>query len=152
MRHANQLTTKALNHAVNNSEQNAGVESTAEPWVDELLAKLHAIYGQKWSNHVSGIPYEALRQTWAEALNGWTKAQAKQALDVCARRMHWPPAVPDFVTALDDGSNPEQRAFARQLAADDEAQRSLPRETWAETRERGRASLKALKDAIKGAV
>jgi hypothetical protein len=119
--------------------------------VDELLAKLHALYGQKWVNHVSGIPYEALRQTWAEALDGWTKAQAKRALDVCAQTMRWPPSVPDFTMALDDGSNAEQRAFRRQLEAADDAQKALPRETWAETRERGRQHLDALRQQLRGA-
>lgn len=113
--------------------------------MDELLAKLHALYGQKWVNHVSGIPYDALRQTWAEALDGWTKDQAKRALDVCAKTMKWPPSVPDFVMALDDGSTAEQRAFRSALKAADAAHLALPKETWAETRAKGLEALKGLK-------
>lgn len=116
--------------------------------MDELLAKMHATWGQKWVNHVAGIPYDALRQTWAEALDGWTKPQAKRALDVCAQTMRWPPAVPDFLMALDDGSNAEQRAFRAALKAGDEAQKALPKETWAETRERGKQALKGVKAAL----
>lgn len=119
--------------------------------MDELLAKLHALYGQKWVSHVAGIPYAALRETWAEALDGWTKAQAKQALDICTRTMCWPPSVPDFISALDDGATSEQRAFQARLRAEDEAAKALPAETWAERRERGKTSLRELRAQLERA-
>jgi hypothetical protein len=65
--------------------------------------------------------------------------------------MRWPPAVPDFVLALDDGSTAEQRALRAQLQAADEVQQALPAETWAERRERGKASLRELRSQLKSA-
>jgi hypothetical protein len=100
-------------------------------WIDELLAKLHAVYGQKWQNHVSGIPYEALRSTWGEALAGWSRADAKRAIDHCVQTMPWPPALPDFIAAKRSGETAEQRAFFARANAE---QLSLPSRTWAESR------------------
>lgn len=106
-----------------------------------MLAKLHAIYGQKWQNHVSGIPYEALRSTWGEAIAGWSKADAKRALDHCTQTMPWPPALPDFLAAKRAGMTDEQRAF---FARADSEQLSLPSRTWAETREQYRGVAREL--------
>ena len=104
---------------------------SAPKWIDELLAKLHAVYGQKWQNHVSGIPYEALRSTWGEAISGWSKADAKRALDHCTQTMSWPPALPDFLAAKRAGMTDEQRVF---FARAESEQLALPSKTWAESR------------------
>lgn len=96
-----------------------------------MLAKLHAVYGQKWQNHVSGIPYEALRSTWGEAISGWSKADAKRALDHCTQTMSWPPALPDFLAAKRAGMTDEQRVF---FARAESEQLALPSKTWAESR------------------
>lgn len=113
-------------------------------WIDELLAKLHSIYGQKWNNHVSGIPYEALRSTWGEALAGWSKADAKRALDHCMNTMPWPPALPDFLTAKRAGMTDEQRAQAARLAQADADRLALPSRTSAEARAEGRRQAREL--------
>ena len=128
------------------SAPNAGVASQlnakqAPTWIDELLAKLHAIYGQKWQNHVSGIPYEALRSTWGEALAGWSKADAKRAIDHCAQTMPWPPALPDFIAAKRAGETQEQRAFAARAESE---QLALPSRTWAESRAQYRGVAKEI--------
>jgi hypothetical protein len=113
-------------------------------WIDELLAKLHAVYGQKWQNHVSGIPYEALRSTWGEAIAGWSKADAKRAIDHCVQTMPWPPALPDFIAAKRAGMTDEQRAQAARLEQADADRLALPTRTWAESRAQYRGVAKEI--------
>ena len=107
---------------------------TAALWIDELLVKLHAIYGAKWERHIEHVPYPALRATWADALAGWTKADAKTALDYCAQNSPWPPSVPDFVAARNQGQTEEQRAAHARLIEADAERKRLPAGTWAEQR------------------
>lgn len=123
-----------------NRDTRHGIESAA--WIDELLAKLHAIYGQSWVRHMDGVPYAAQRATWGEALAHWTKADAKAALDHCRDTMPFPPTLPEFIAARRAGSTAEQRAFAARVAAD--AQLALPSKTWAERRAEGRAAMAGL--------
>lgn len=128
------------------SAPSVGVASapSAKPvptWIDELLAKLHTIYGQKWQNHVSGIPYEALRSTWGEAISGWSRADAKRAIDHCTQTMVWPPALPDFLAAKRAGMTDEQRVF---FARAESEQLALPSRTWAETRAQHRGIAREL--------
>ena len=119
-------------------QPNAGVESSPIPaWIDELLAKLHAIYGMKWTNHVGAVPYEALRSTWGEAMAGWTKLEAKRALDYCRDTMPWPPALPDFIAARRAGMTDEQAAFQARLDESNQERLALPSKTWAERKAEG---------------
>lgn len=107
----------------------------------------------KWTNHVGAVPYEALRSTWGEAMIGWTKLEAKRALDYCRDTMPWPPALPDFIAARRAGMTDEQAALQARLDESDRERLALPSKTWAERKAEGaRACREIMAKLRQGAV
>lgn len=117
------------------------------------MAKFGCIWGAKWQSHVEtcGGP-EAVAGEWQQGLAGMSGEQIKHALAHCRLQADWPPSIAEFRAAAHDGATAEQRAFQARLNAEDEASKALPAETWAESRNRGKAHLHALKAKLRGSL
>lgn len=97
------------------------------------------------------VDLAALKGEWQLGLDGLSGEQIGRAIKHCRKHCAWPPSIAEFRKAATGGANAEQAVFAARLRAADEAQKALPKETWAETRERGRAQLGELKLSLRGA-
>lgn len=69
-----------------------------DAWVESLLARMLAIYGQKFRAQWADVPPEAMRETWAVALGRFDGERIKWALDQMIAACPWPPTLPEFVS------------------------------------------------------
>lgn len=65
-------------------------------WVSKLIAKMHTLYGQKFTQQWAGISPEVLQAEWAEELAGFTGAELSRGLAACRERT-FPPTLPEFM-------------------------------------------------------
>ena len=68
-----------------------------DSWVESLLARMLATYGQKFRSQWADVPPETLRETWAVALGRFDGARIKWALEQMVATCPWPPTLPEFV-------------------------------------------------------
>jgi hypothetical protein len=155
MKQVGQIAERAVQSAESDFNRKPSDESRnpglPKLWADALMAKFFSIWPGKWSDAVAlagGL--EVVSEEWRVGLAGMSGEDIKRALEVCRTTMTWPPSIAEFRAAASDGSTPEQKAFQRRARESDEAQAALPAETWAETRERGKAHLAALRGALSG--
>jgi len=85
-----------------------------------------------------------------EGLEGMTGDQIKRALAESRKACAWPPSIAEFrkLGIGPDDMTVEQRALYMAARASDEAYKALPRETWAETKGRGKKALQGLRDSM----
>lgn len=159
MQHIRTLTRSAPKH-VDSDTHGCKPKPSAEPpagsipsaWIDALMARFGRIWGSRWLDQVEACGgIESVSEEWQQGLAGLNGEQIKRALERCRQSSTWPPSIAEFRQAGGDGFTPEQRAFMRRLAEQDAATRRLPRETWADQRERGKAHLRAIKATLNGA-
>ncbi len=67
-----------------------------DAWVESLLARMLAIYGQKFRSQWADGPAEAMRETWAVALGRFDGERIKWALEQMIATCPWPPTLPEF--------------------------------------------------------
>ncbi len=128
------------------------MESLSSKWTDTLLVRFHGIWGKAWVDHIAGLPYEVLAQSWSEGLTGLSAQQIKTGLTQVTLHCKWPCAIAEFRAAClpkPDERTAEQRAFA--ASADTDQSRRLTNGTWAERRQVGLQHLDALKASLRGA-
>lgn len=68
-----------------------------DSWVESLLARMLATYGQKFRSQWADVPPETLRETWAVALGRFDGERIKWALEQMIATCPWPPTLPEFV-------------------------------------------------------
>ena len=76
---------------------NAPSTRLPDSWVESLLARMLATYGQKFRSQWADVPPETLRETWAVALGRFDGARIKWALEQMVATCSWPPTLPEFV-------------------------------------------------------
>ena len=76
---------------------NAPSTRLPDSWVESLLARMLATYGQKFRSQWADVPPETLRETWAVALGRFDGARIKWALEQMVATCPWPPTLPEFV-------------------------------------------------------
>lgn len=122
---------------------NAPSTRLPDSWVESLLARMLATYGQKFRSQWADVPPETLRETWAVALGRFDGERIKWALEQMIATCPWPPTLPEFAALcrqapreepakLPAPSPSEQQRAERveQLAGDAFAARS-PSKAWA---------------------
>ena len=75
---------------------NAPLTRLPDHWVESLLARMLAIYGQKFRSQWADVPAESMRETWAVALGRFDGERIKWALDQMIATCPWPPTLPEF--------------------------------------------------------
>lgn len=75
---------------------NAPSTRLPDSWVESLLARMLAIYGQKFRSQWADVPAESMRETWAVALGRFDGERIKWALDQMIATCPWPPTLPEF--------------------------------------------------------
>ena len=65
------------------------------PWIERLFDRLSGFYGSKFGEMWRGCDIESVKQTWAEALAGYTPEEIRAGLDACLSRI-FPPTLPEF--------------------------------------------------------
>lgn len=75
---------------------NAPLTRLPDHWVESLLARMLAIYGQKFRSQWADVPAESMRKTWAVALGRFDRERIKWALDQMIATCPWPPTLPEF--------------------------------------------------------
>lgn len=76
---------------------NAPSTRLPDSWVESLLARMLATYGQKFRSQWADVPPETLRETWAVALGRFDGERIKWALEQMIATCPWPPTLPEFV-------------------------------------------------------
>ena len=76
---------------------NAPSTRLPDSWVESLLARMLATYGQKFRSQWADVPPETLRETWAAALGRFDGERIKWALEQMIATCPWPPTLPEFV-------------------------------------------------------
>ena len=76
---------------------NAPSTRLPDSWVESLLARMLATYGQKFRSQWADVPPETLRETWAVALGRFDGERIKWALEQMITTCPWPPTLPEFV-------------------------------------------------------
>lgn len=108
-----------------------------ENWIKALFGRFALIWPRDWASIVERTgDLEALRQEWAEGLEGMSGEQIKAAIARCRATLQWSPTIAEFRKAgITD--TPEQRAFQARLAQQAADRAALPSRTWAETKAAG---------------
>ena len=75
---------------------NAPLTRLPDHWVESLLARMLAIYGQKFRSQWADVPAESMRETWAVVLGRFDGERIKWALDQMIATCPWPPTLPEF--------------------------------------------------------
>ena len=75
---------------------NAPSTRLPDSWVESLLARMLAIYGQKFRSQWADVPAESMRETWAVVLGRFDGERIKWALDQMIATCPWPPTLPEF--------------------------------------------------------
>ncbi len=75
---------------------NAPLMRLPDAWVESLLARMLAIYGQKFRSQWADVPAESMRETWAVALGRFDGERIKWALEQMIATCPWPPTLPEF--------------------------------------------------------
>lgn len=68
-----------------------------DAWVESLLARMLAIYGQKFRAQWADVPPESMRETWAVTLGRFDGERIRWALEQMVATCPWPPTLPEFV-------------------------------------------------------
>jgi len=103
------------------------------------------IWPKQWPELVDRVDPDLLAEQWRQGIAGLTGDQIKAGIEHCIKHRPFPPTIADFRADCHRGMNAEQRAFAARAA---QPPPRLPRETWAETRERGRRHLQHIKSVL----
>lgn len=75
---------------------NAPSTRLPDSWVESLLARMLATYGQKFRSQWADVPPETLREAWAVALGRFDGERIKWALEQMIATCPWPPTLPEF--------------------------------------------------------
>ena len=86
---------------------NAPSTRLPDSWVESLLARMLATYGQKFRSQWADVPPETLRETWAVALGRFDGERIKWALEQMIATCPWPPTLPEFVALCRQAPRPE---------------------------------------------
>lgn len=65
------------------------------PWIERLFDRLSGFYGSKFGEMWRGCDIGSVKQTWAEALAGYSPEEIKAGLEACMSRV-FPPTLPEF--------------------------------------------------------
>lgn len=68
-----------------------------ESWVDSLLARMSAMYGEKFVRQWERTNPDAMRDMWADALGPFDGERIKWALQYLIANNPFPPTLPEFV-------------------------------------------------------
>ena len=140
--------------AASESGKNSGATQSAgsikASWVDALFDRFHRIWAQKWDDQIAVIGVSEMRSEWIEGLDGMTGDQIKRALDEARKTCTWPPSIAEFrkLGIGPDDMTAEQKALYLAAKASDDAYKALPKETWAETKGRGKKALEGLRESL----
>lgn len=118
---------------------NAPLTRLPDHWVESLLARMLAIYGQKFRSQWADVPAESMRETWAVVLGRFDGERIKWALDQMIATCPWPPTLPEFA------------ALCRQAPRDEPAKLPAPILTAEEVQAR-QAEVEAISARIAGNV
>lgn len=82
-----------------------------DSWVESLLNRMAAIYGEKFLNLWSRTPPADMRDMWADALGRFDGEQIKWALHHLIANNPFPPTLPEFVMLCRQAPRPEVPAL-----------------------------------------
>lgn len=78
-----------------------------DAWVESLLARMLAIYGNRFQAQWADVPPASMRESWAATLGRFTGEQIKWALEQMVDSCPWPPTLPEFVALCRQAPRPE---------------------------------------------
>lgn len=97
---AHSIATRALENAAHGAceklpSNKPGTAESGLPrrWTLEILTRMQARYGHRWTAHVSGIE-SAVLDEWSRGLAGLTGEQIARGL--ADWQSEWPPSLPEF--------------------------------------------------------
>lgn len=77
-----------------------------DSWIERLLDRLAAMYGQKFTDQWRGVDPSYLKSVWGEELASYSADEIKRGLSACRTRP-WPPTLPEFLTLCRPPIDPE---------------------------------------------
>jgi hypothetical protein len=151
MKSAHQIAAKAITSVKSESTRNCSKERArlSEKWIRALFAKFSVIWPSAWANVVDKVDLPALEAEWSIGLHGLSGEQIGAAIDHCRTHHTWPPTIAEFRSAATGSVNAEQAAFHARLKAEDDGIKRLPRQSWFQMREEGKAQLAALRQQLR---
>ena len=82
-----------------------------DSWVDSLLARMSAMYGEKFVRQWEKTDPAAMRDMWADALGPFDSERIKWALQNLLANNPFPPTLPEFVMICRQSPRPEVPAL-----------------------------------------
>lgn len=86
---------------------NAPLTRLPYSWVESLLSRMLAIYGQKFRSQWADVPPEQMREAWAVALARYDGERIRWALEQMVATCPWPPTLPEFRALCQQAPRPE---------------------------------------------
>lgn len=77
-----------------------------ETWVEAIFTRLHAQLGSKVADLYAGVPAQAVKAEWAEALAGFDSREIRRGLKCCQTRV-FAPSLGEFLRLCRPALDPE---------------------------------------------
>lgn len=95
-----------MNSLAATSNQELSTSRLPDSWIERLLDRLAAMYGQKFTDQWRGVDPTYLKTVWGEELASYSADEIKRGLSACRTRP-WPPTLPEFLTLCRPPIDPE---------------------------------------------
>lgn len=76
-------------------------------WVDALVSRMAAVYGEKFLHQWARVDPDAMRATWGEMLGCFSGDQIKWAIGTMVANNPFPPTLPEFIALCRSAPRPE---------------------------------------------
>lgn len=91
-----------------------------QAWIGRLFDRLSGFYGSKFADLWRGCDMSTVKDTWADALAGYSADEIRRGLELCRTRV-FPPTLPEFLMLCRPPVDPESAYIeaCKQMSARD---------------------------------